>query len=205
MIEKILGIVTAEVKLMTLNLTSLARLARCEEGHPMNDYYFAGPYFLPYAVVINDGPNTGRFQFLPYNKGTITVVRQGEDVLSGPMSGCWLAMFCWRGAQFVAHIGTESESQTGNFWTKVAWNDFVEQNAGSVEVIAGFNPYSAWRSSEPPKQGNDTYPRVFGLLTLDRSLYSIYTFRQDGNTDSHRIASVIKMGNGLFQGKYIPT
>jgi hypothetical protein len=36
MIEKILGIVTAEVKLMTLNLTSLARLARCEEGHPMS-------------------------------------------------------------------------------------------------------------------------------------------------------------------------
>jgi hypothetical protein len=208
MIEKILGPIRDD-KNMTLNLTDLARLARCEEGHPMDNYYAAGPYFLPCAALIHDTPDTGRFQFLPYIKGKITVVRQADvDVLSGPMSGCWLIMFRWRNSQFVAHVGTDMEDGIGNFWTKVTWNDFVDKNAGSVEVIAGFNPFANWCTSPgylsvQPAQKGDNQSKVFGLFTPNRELYSIHTYDRMREENLYRIAGVIKARNGLLRGKYI--
>ena len=208
MIEKILGPVRDD-KFLTLDLANLKQLAISEEGHPPYNSHVSGYYFLPYSTIIHDSAQDGRFQFLPYQNGKISVVRQVDvDVLSGPMSGCWLVMFLWQGSYYVAHVVTDFESKSSNFLTKAAWNYWVDTEA-SVTVIAGFNPYAQWCTSPgflsvQPLQGNDAFSKVFGLLTPNRELYSIHTYEQMREGNLYRIAGVIKTRNGLERGKYIP-
>ena len=208
MIEKILG-PARDDKFLTLDLANLKQLAISEEGHPPYNSHVSGYYFLPYSTIIHDSAQDGRFQFLPYQNGKISVVRQADvDVLSGPMSGCWLVMFLWQGSYYVAHVVTDFESKSSNFLTKAAWNYWVDTEA-SVTVIAGFNPYAQWCTSPgflsvQPSQGNDAFSKVFGLLTPNRELYSIHAYLQMGAENLYRIAGVIKTRNGLERGKYIP-
>lgn len=80
------------------------------------------------------------FRWLPYIKGKVTYLPYvGPDILTGRMSGCWIAVFTNQGTRYVAHIGTDDFPDTSNsIQAKNAWRN-AEANQGFTLVNA-FNP-----------------------------------------------------------------
>src|SRR5262249_34487759 len=51
------------------------------------------------------------YQWLKWRPGFVSEVPQyGIDVLTGPMSGCWITLYMRGGLQCVGHVGTEHEA-----------------------------------------------------------------------------------------------
>ncbi|GHC69362.1 hypothetical protein [Limoniibacter endophyticus] len=92
---------------------------------------------------INGGPGLRQnrtFQWLPYLPGKITMVRQmGRDILTGPMSGCWVVSFLLDNSPYVGHIGTDlSANSEQSVQVKKSWN--AAMLSGRVKLLSCFNP-----------------------------------------------------------------
>jgi hypothetical protein len=139
--------------------------------------------------IINDqvGPKTHRqFNWLPWVPLSVTEVDvQGMDVLTGPMSGCLVALYYREGFRCIAHIGTDIARPTQNQALKNSWNGFVNS---SLTRIKAFKPFSA-TSSIPVQQPGDGAAEVFGLVASDDSFYSVFTYKSTSGNAS-RIADV---------------
>jgi hypothetical protein len=123
------------------------------------------------------------FQWLEYFPGAIAEVPlSGLDVLTGKMTGCWLVIYKKPPDKIVtvAHIGTEDSPTTeGTVAVKRTWNTFA--GTYPIDVIAGFRPSNAWRDSIPPMTSGDIGAEIYGLVTADKRLYSIFTYIQRGS------------------------
>jgi hypothetical protein len=78
--------------------------------------------------------------FLPWKPGYISEIeRGGQDVLSGPFSGCYFVKYKKGGMDYVGHIGTDlSPTSNNSIQVKAAWNAFASRS--DVRLSCGFNP-----------------------------------------------------------------
>lgn len=132
------------------------------------------------------------FRWLPWVKGAISQVESSVlDVLTGPMSGCWLMLYT-RGTQaFACHIGTvEGPTDPQTVAVKAAWRNFANNAPqNGVQIVSGFNPARAFPSGFPPKKQSDLgAPKIFGLITTTGHLYAIFFWGQRDN--SLRVAAL---------------
>lgn len=128
------------------------------------------------------------FRFLPWYSGAISEVRLDQvDVLTGPMSGCWLVIFRRGGHRYAGHLGTDVANPVGTAAVKTAWNNFATNHPG--DVVGGFNPFAAWKKYPASKSTNDSTPRIFGLYTTNAHFHAVFTWQQGGST-TLRIADV---------------
>lgn len=145
------------------------------------------------TVQAGAGPKAHRnFRFLPWLSGRISEVDLvTTDVLTGPMSGCWLVSYRKpNGVPHAAHLGTDVANPAGTLAVNTAWNNYALANAG--DVIGGFNPMRHWQGALPVAQPAREHPipRFFGLFTVPGQYYTIVTFQQNSNAALLRVAGV---------------
>lgn len=128
------------------------------------------------------------FQWLNWVRGSVNQVVFGAlDVLTGPMSGCWITNYKIAGIEYVGHIGTYLGANTPEtIASKAAWNHFA--NANPLDVLGGFQP--RWNGPFPPAIDGDFFAgqTTFGLVTKGE-YYTIAAWRKQSK-DGYRIAGV---------------
>jgi hypothetical protein len=143
------------------------------------------------SIVEGTGTKVHRnFQWLAWIPGAISAVQPTSgDVLTGPMSGCWVVVFRRNGIEYVGHIGTAMTSNDPqSIAVKKAWYTFA-RGAGPGDVIAGFNPARVWPSeaSLPAKKPGDGRAVTFGLVTASGELYAVLTYKGNAPANATEI------------------
>jgi hypothetical protein len=138
------------------------------------------------------------YQWLEYVPGFVSEVPQnGMDVLTGPMSGCWITRYVRLGITYVGHIGSADDAvHAQTIASKAAWNAFP--GAGLAQ---GFNPFNAFMAANPiypaRQQGENLQPRVYALVTAAGTFHTIWTWPLVGAATTVRIAAVQQFPNAL--------
>lgn len=138
------------------------------------------------------------FNGLEWRPGLVSeVATHGTDVLTGPMSGCWITRYMRNGVQCVGHVGTEhTHSSANSVAAKLAWNRF---RPTAVGMVTGFNPFNDWNGPYPlPKTGQGS-PKVFALVTSTGHFYSIFAY-PTLETTTLRIAAIQERPSSLPPG-----
>lgn len=139
------------------------------------------------------------FVWLEWLPGSVSEVAPGGiDVLTGPMSGCWIMVYTRGGVQYVGHVGTEDDPGTANsIAAKNAWN--VYGAAAPVGSISGFNPARDWVGPLPAAQGGDVIgkPKTYALVTSALEFYSVVLFAQTNKLTRYRIAGIQQLHPSL--------
>jgi hypothetical protein len=132
------------------------------------------------------------FNFLTFYPGVVTQTTLDQaDVLTGPMSGCWIMLYKDNGVVKVGHVGTfMTPDNPKSVAAKAAWTQFAA--AHPDDLVGGFNPFTYWKESGfPPKEQHDGGSDVYALVTSARRFFSIYLYKQHGGTPNrYRIAGV---------------
>jgi hypothetical protein len=144
---------------------------------------------LPQGTDAKDHRN---FQWLGWYKGAVSQAALGNtDVLTGPMSGCWITVHQFSGQPHVGHVGTfETPNHPKSVAAKKAWKDFAAANPEAV--IKDFNPFRSFNGNWPEtKTGDHAWgKKVIALVTSDQSLHSICLWKQEEGNGVYRIAEV---------------
>lgn len=142
------------------------------------------------VIVAGAGPAHRTFTWLPYTPGLITVVALvGADVLTGPMSGCWLATYRKpNGVPHAAHVGTDVASVARTAAVNTAWNLHATAHAG--DIIGGFNPLRHWNGANPAGKAGETAGKMYALYTTNNHYYVVFLWQQGNPTNRFRIAGL---------------
>ena len=137
------------------------------------------------------------FTWLDFIPGRITEAQLTSDVLTGPMSGCWLTVYRRAGQRHVGHVGTDSNNPLATTNVKSKWGSFVGGNYR--EILGGFKPSADIGAMPPaslPPAGNDGQFFIFGAVTSQMRFFCIFSYIQgrgwagQNPTDKIRIAKV---------------
>ena len=161
--------------------------------HPPNIYHIqesTGVFTKISAVMPGAGPAHRTFNWLPYTAGLITQVAMfGSDVMTGPMSGCFLITFRKASSvPHVAHVGTHDTDAGQTTAVQQAWNAFAL--AHTADIVGGFNPLRAWNGALPARQTGDAAAYMFGLCTTNNHFFAVFTYQQSNPQTTVRIAGV---------------
>lgn len=132
------------------------------------------------------------YQWLKWVPGFVSEVPQnGMDVLTGPMSGCWITRYMRGGIQMVGHVGTDMDPANANsVAAKAAWNGLV---AAGGAAATGFNPFNDFMAANAvlptARTGEGGAPKFFALVTAAGDFFTVCTFAVNG-MHSLRIAKV---------------
>jgi hypothetical protein len=139
------------------------------------------------SIVEGTGKKVHRnFQWLAWVPGAISAVQTGGDVLTGPMSGCWVVVFQRNGIEYVGHIGTSmTPTDPQSIAVKTAWYTFARSAGPGNAVIAGFNPGRAWPAgaSLPAQKPGDGNAVTFGLVTTNKELYAVLMYKGNASVN----------------------
>jgi hypothetical protein len=145
------------------------------------------------------------FIWLPWLPGLVSEIRPlGMDVLTGPMSGCWITSYIKNGIHYVGHVGTEDlHTSPNSIAAKNAWNTYA---AGvPMGVYSGFNPFNDQWNGGPFAQGPDEVARkTFALVTAEGTFHTVITYPQRAKVTRVRIAGIQQNRSTLAQNGQIP-
>ena len=129
-------------------------------------------------------------RWLPWHAGFITETALfGQDVFSGPFTGCWMVAYQDGPMTYVGHIGTDSYHPENSKAVKRAWHSFAA--AHENDLIVGFNPLREGTPPQPIQGQENPIPKCFGLITPDCTCYIIMAFTQLGvNPPTLRIGAI---------------
>lgn len=141
----------------------------------------------------NDTKTYRNFQWLPYIPGVVNqVALGGVDLLTGPMSGCWIMIYTDGDMVKVGHVGTANEWTTEESKkAKEGWNTWAA--AHKDDVIGGFKPFTSASAIPPREKGDEFAPMYLGGVNADMQCYSICGYAQMDDKTQFRIAKVQKM------------
>jgi hypothetical protein len=148
------------------------------------------------------------FAWLEWMRGVVSEIRpQGIDVLTGPMTGCWITSYVRGGVHYIGHVGTEDFPTSPNsIKARNAWNTF----AASVPMGAysGFNPHrDPWNGAPvlPPEPGEISPPKKFALVTSAGTFHTIvaYALQEKKTVTRIRIAGIQQNRSSLPQNGQI--
>jgi hypothetical protein len=120
--------------------------------------------------------------WLTYKHGHTTKIRRTADILTGPMSGCWIVRWTENnGSKWVGHIGTVESSVAVSRTAKTGFRNAM----GGFRKVRGYNPANAWNPGEIAGQMAKLYgvpthppsPQIISLVTSNGWFYSIMMFR----------------------------
>lgn len=119
------------------------------------------------------------YQWLEWVKGMVSEVPQnGVDVLTGPMTGCFITRYTRNGVTCVGHVGTSNNSaDQDSIDAKAAWNGLVAVGGTNA---TGFNPFRDWMGALPPPLAGEGAPKFFGLVTAAGTFHNIFTYQLQG-------------------------
>lgn len=134
------------------------------------------------------------FRWLHWQPGKITYLPlAGTDILTGPMSGCWIVIFTMGGVSYVGHIGTHEPGSPATLGVKAAWA--AAFNAGTVAPVAAFQPN---RHLALAGAGLDTY---FGVVTSGSQLNALRLNRANRHDTLNKIEQLVTVpGVGTVPG-----
>jgi hypothetical protein len=137
------------------------------------------------------------FRWLEWIGGMVSEVPlNGVDVLTGPMSGCWIMRYMRNHVSCVGHVGTVmTPTDQLSIDARNAWNTF-SANA-PIASCTGFRPFNDWVNAFPVKQSNDDAAKIFALVTAAGQFYSIFTYSVRNQPQRLRIAGVQQCPNSL--------
>lgn len=135
---------------------------------------------LPHVSTLGLSMNmTIQYQWLSYVLGRTAKVGTTNDVLTGFMSGCWIATWTDAGGRWVGHIGTvesASKDQPPNTTVK---RQFAAQMPLNVRAC---NPADCWGHDEilAIAQKSKSYPesKILCLATASNDFHSILMLRR---------------------------
>lgn len=118
------------------------------------------------------------YTWLSYVHGRTARLSPVGDVLTGPMSGCPIAVWTDNGRRYVGHVGTIDGNDAVNKVVKATFAAAMPQNT------TGFLPASAWDAAEIAKLAAKfkKYPgyNIMALVTAANEFHSILMFRLQG-------------------------
>ena len=117
------------------------------------------------------------------------------DVLTGPMSGCWIITYKWPtagDAVYVGHLGTMGTTVRDDAM-KAGWNNFAAANPGAL--LAGFQPNRAFPTAVELEAGLNPgeFTFIFGLVTPEQKFHSVKLGRVGPTGREFRIIAVKEM------------
>ncbi len=143
-----------------------------------------------FAPGVNNAKVHRNFNWLKWLPPYIAQIPLGGfDVLTGPMSGCWVITYRWPGAAtdpiYVGHLGTCGMKEWDD-GMKAGWNQFAANNP--TALISGFQPNRAFADDLNVAPGE--YTNIFALVTPERRYYAVKLGRVGIQGSKYRIASV---------------
>jgi hypothetical protein len=132
------------------------------------------------------------FMWLPWEPAVVTEVQVAAvDVLTGPMSGCWITRYPRGGNTYVGHVGTDTDP-VKTAAAKAAWNGFTGPLPGGTAT--GFRPLNDWAGPIPNTGGNKGM--IYALVTAAGLFYSVFTAQQ-GATTNLKIVGIQQIASTL--------
>lgn len=130
------------------------------------------------------------FVWLEWLGGWVSEVQPGGvDVLTGPMSGCWITSYLRNGVRCVGHVGTVmNAADPQSVAARTAWNNFAQ--GLQMGAMSGFNPFNDWNGAFPAHQAGDGAAKMFALVTSGGAFYAVATFSQAQRANRLRIAGI---------------
>lgn len=130
------------------------------------------------------------FVWLEWLGGVVSMVQPGAvDVLTGPMSGCWITSFLRNGTRHVGHVGTVmTAADPLSVAARTAWNNFAQ--GLQMGAMSGFNPFNDWNGAFPLPQPGDGAMKTFAVVTTINTFYTLVTFSQANKPSRVRIAGL---------------
>ena len=130
------------------------------------------------------------FRWLEWIAGVVSETEtNGRDVLTGPMSGCWIMSYTHVALPYVGHVGTDTNAGTANsIAARGAWNGFGA--AAPPGSITGFNPFNDWVGPIPAGLPGEAARKTFGLVTAANSFYSAIVYPNTNKPTRMRIAGI---------------
>ena len=137
------------------------------------------------------GKEHRHFQWLFWIPGFINQVPfENLDVLTGPMSGCWITKYRIGATEYIGHIGTNYQMPAQTIAAKAAWMAFARANP--TAIIGGYQP--RWTGIQPSriKGESESDQRTYSLVTTG-GYYTVLLYRQPTITTTYRVAGIQKV------------
>jgi len=140
---------------------------------------------VPAGLVVNMAIP---YRWVNYVKGqTAYLVSQTTDVLTGPMSGCWICSWQETGSRHVGHLGTVDTAAPNQPPNTTVKQTFAGRPTLLHSHIRAFNPALPWKQGEVMKIANSVpkaagfyMGQVIALVTAQNRFFSLLMF-QKGN------------------------
>jgi hypothetical protein len=138
------------------------------------------------------------FRWLPWVPGKVSCVPlAGSDILTGPMTGCWLVIFEHRndGQLYAGHIGTETDLMSANTrQARAAWRDAVTND--QIVHQHAFNPVGPNLPAFNTLNLGPEAAEFYGAFSENATVHTVvFALPHEGN--AKRIASVVPMETSL--------
>jgi hypothetical protein len=145
------------------------------------------------------------FVWLEWVPGIVNMVEpNGMDILTGPMTGCWIMSFLRNGVHYIGHVGTEQDhAHPNSVAAKAAWNAYA---AGvPMTAYSGFNPFNdPWiAGAVPGSLPGESNRKTFALVTAAGAFYTVITYPQSNRANRIRIAGIQRNQSSLPQNGQI--
>lgn len=132
------------------------------------------------------------FAWLEWLPGVVSEVRpNGVDILTGPMSGCWITTYLRNGVRYVGHVGTDMTPTTPNsIAARTAWNNYACD--AQIGAFSGFNPFNdPWTNGAMPAAlPGESNRKTFALVTTEGHFYTVIAYPQASQPTRIRIAGI---------------
>lgn len=143
------------------------------------------------------------FVWLEWLGGLVSEVRAGMDVLTGPMTGCWITSYLRGGVHYIGHVGTVmTHDDALSIAARGYWNNFAA--AAPIGSYSGFNPANNWAGPLPAAIAGDGAFKFFALVTSAGHFYSVFTYSQANKASRIRIAGIQQIASSLPANGQIP-
>jgi len=145
------------------------------------------------------------FVWLEWLPGFVSEVQPGGmDVLTGPMSGCWITSYLRGVVHYIGHVGTENLPTSANsIAARNAWNAFA---AGvPMGAYSGFNPFNDPWTAGPVPAGlpGESARKTFALVTAAGTFHTVIAYPQLNKPTRIRIAGIQQNFSSLPQNGQI--
>lgn len=146
------------------------------------------------------------FVWLPVIDGDVTEVRpNGLDVLTGPMSGCWIVRYMRAGVRYVGHVCTKNTAADPlTIAVKLAWNNYAA--AAIPGNIDGFNPFNdAWAAGAVPGSApGEGARKYFALVTGADVFHTVIAYPLLAKPTRMRIAGIQNNPSTIAANRQLP-
>ena len=132
------------------------------------------------------------FVWLEWLGGLVSEVRlNGVDVLTGPMSGCWITTYLRGGLPYVGHVGTVNlHADPLSVAARTAWNNFSA--VAMIGAYSGFNPFNdpGVGAVQPGPLAGEGAMKTFALVTAAGTFHTLIGYSVMNKPSRIRIAGL---------------